>query len=128
MRPASQHFFIHSCIYLRILIISYLATFLGTDSLSVLMIRTAVNQSITLPRHYHTAMALSYCHGGTITLLWRYHTATVLSHYRGTIILPWCYHTVTALSHCRGAITLSHFHTACFFIEELNETKSNSIF
>jgi len=30
MRPASQRFFIHSCIYLRILIISYLATFLGT--------------------------------------------------------------------------------------------------
>jgi len=37
-------FFIHSCIYLRILIISYLATFLGTNSLSVLMCRKAVNQ------------------------------------------------------------------------------------
>jgi len=46
MRPASQRFFIHSCIYLRILIISYLATFLGTNSLSVLMCRKAVNQSI----------------------------------------------------------------------------------
>jgi len=46
MRPASQRFFIHSCIYLRILIISYLATFLGTNSLSVLMCRNAVNQSI----------------------------------------------------------------------------------
>jgi len=45
MRPASQRFFIHSCIYLRILIISYLATFLGTNSLSVLMCRKAVNQS-----------------------------------------------------------------------------------
>jgi len=47
MRPASQRFFIHSCIYLRILIISYLATFLGTNnSLSVLMCRKEVNQSI----------------------------------------------------------------------------------
>jgi len=45
MRPASQRFFIHSCIYLRILIISYLATFLGTNCLSVLMCRKAVNQS-----------------------------------------------------------------------------------
>jgi len=52
MRLASQRFFIHSCIYLRILIISYLATFLGTNSLSVLMCRKAVNQSIKhiLPR------------------------------------------------------------------------------
>jgi len=46
LRPASQRFFIHSCIYLRILIISYLATLLGTNSLSVLMCRKAVNQSI----------------------------------------------------------------------------------
>jgi len=46
MRPASQCFFIHSCIYLRILIISYLATFLGTNSLSLLMCREAVDQSI----------------------------------------------------------------------------------
>jgi len=45
MRPASQRFFIHSCIYLRILTISYLATFLGTNSLSVLMCRKAVIQS-----------------------------------------------------------------------------------
>jgi len=35
IRPVSQRFFIHSCIYLRILIISYLATFLGTNSVSV---------------------------------------------------------------------------------------------
>jgi len=46
MRPASQRFFIHSCIYLRILIISYLATFIGTNSQSVLMYRKAINQSI----------------------------------------------------------------------------------
>jgi len=46
MRPSSQRFFIHSCIYLRILIISFLKTFLGTNSLSVLMCRKAVNQSI----------------------------------------------------------------------------------
>jgi len=45
MRPASQHFFINSCIYLRILIISYLAMFLGSNSLSVLMCRKAINQS-----------------------------------------------------------------------------------
>jgi len=44
MRPASQRFFIHSCIYILILIISYLATFHGTNSLSVLMCRKAVNQ------------------------------------------------------------------------------------
>jgi len=39
------HFHCHwYCIYLRILIISYLATFLGTNSLYVLMCRRAVNQ------------------------------------------------------------------------------------
>jgi len=43
--PASQHFFMRSCIYLRILIISYLATFLGTNSISVLMYHEVVNQS-----------------------------------------------------------------------------------
>jgi len=42
-----QRFFIQSCIYLRILIISDLATFLGTNSLSVLMCHKAVNQSIS---------------------------------------------------------------------------------
>jgi len=46
MRPASKRFFIHGCIYRWILIISYLATFLGTNSLYVLMCRKAVNQSI----------------------------------------------------------------------------------
>jgi len=50
MRPASQRFFIHSYIYLRILIVSYLATFLGTNSLFVLMCRKAVNQSISIVR------------------------------------------------------------------------------
>jgi len=44
MRSASQRFYIHSCICLRILIISYIATFLGTNSLSVLMCYKAVNQ------------------------------------------------------------------------------------
>jgi len=39
---------IHSCIYLRILNVSYSATFLGTCSLSVLMCRKAINQSIVL--------------------------------------------------------------------------------
>jgi len=48
MRPASKRFFIHSCIYRRILIISYLATSRGTNSLSMLMCRRAVNQSINL--------------------------------------------------------------------------------
>jgi len=47
MRPASQRFFIHSYIYLRILITSDLATFLGTNSFSVLMCCIAVNQSNT---------------------------------------------------------------------------------
>jgi len=48
-RPVSvSSYTLHSCIYLRILIISYLATFLGTNtnSLSVLISRKAVNQSI----------------------------------------------------------------------------------
>jgi len=48
MRPASQRFFIHTCIYLWILIISYLATFHGTNSFSVLMCRKAVNQSMVM--------------------------------------------------------------------------------
>jgi len=42
IRPANQPFFIHSCIYVRILIISYLATFLGTKSFWC-----AVKQSIS---------------------------------------------------------------------------------
>jgi len=49
MRPASQRFFLHGCIcciHLRILIVFYLATFLGTNGLSVLMCRKAINQSI----------------------------------------------------------------------------------
>jgi len=47
MRSASQRFFIHSCIYLWIVIISYLATFLGTNSLSMLMCCCkAVTQSL----------------------------------------------------------------------------------
>jgi len=46
MRPASQRLFIRSCIYLRIVIISCSATFLGTNSLYMLMCRKAVNQSI----------------------------------------------------------------------------------
>jgi len=40
MRPASQRFFIHSFIYLRLFIISFLCT----NSLSVLMCHKAVNQ------------------------------------------------------------------------------------
>jgi len=51
MRPASQRFFMHSCIYLRILIISYLATFLGTNSLSVPMCHKEVNKSINVARY-----------------------------------------------------------------------------
>jgi len=51
MRLASQRLFLHSCIYLRILIIAYLATFLDTNSLSVLMCCKAVNQSINQSIH-----------------------------------------------------------------------------
>jgi len=46
---ASLQFYIHACIYLQILIISCLATFLGTKSLSVLIIvqsSQSINQSI----------------------------------------------------------------------------------
>jgi len=56
--PANQRFFIHSCIYLRILIISYLATFLGSNSLSVLMCRKAVNQSIILTSNLRRQLIL----------------------------------------------------------------------
>jgi len=72
MRPASQRFFIRSCIYVRILIISYLATFLGTNSLYdlyvlIMMCRKAINQSINLnnvwvavatQRHYQAFLDL----------------------------------------------------------------------
>jgi len=56
MRPASQRFFIHSCIYLRILIISYLATFLGT-SLITFLCWCAVKQSINQPLSRHVGLA-----------------------------------------------------------------------
>jgi len=46
MRPVSQRFLIHCSIYVLILIISYLATFLGTNSLYVLMCRKAVIQTL----------------------------------------------------------------------------------
>jgi len=52
MTPASQRFFIHNCIYLRILIISYSEMFLGTNSFSVLMCRKAVNQSMFRVKDY----------------------------------------------------------------------------
>jgi len=61
MRLASQRFFIHSCIYLRILIISYLATLLGTNSLSVLMCRKAVNQSTLQLRRDKTTINQPLC-------------------------------------------------------------------
>jgi len=58
MMPASQRFFLHSCIYLLILIISYLATCqVGTYSLSVLMCHKAVNQSINRLLVRHSAIA-----------------------------------------------------------------------
>jgi len=64
VRLASQRFFIHSCIYLRILIIFYLATFLGTNSLSVLMCCKAVNQSILNISDYRMHVLLvAYCYG-----------------------------------------------------------------
>jgi len=59
MRPASLRFFIYSCIYLRIVFISYLATFLGTNSLSVLMCHKAVNQSSN--RNIHLPSSVSHC-------------------------------------------------------------------
>jgi len=67
MRSASQHFFIHSCIYLWILIVSYLATFPGTDSLSVLMCCKAVNQSTSSELNhfwiqYKVALTMFFIH------------------------------------------------------------------
>jgi len=48
MWPASQRFFIHSCIYLWILILYYLATFLGTIAfLCVCAVKQSINQSVT---------------------------------------------------------------------------------
>jgi len=55
--PVSVSSFIHSCIYLRILIISCLAMFLGTNSLSELMCHKAVNQSINQPFHFYPSVA-----------------------------------------------------------------------
>jgi len=53
---AGQSAFLHTQLYLstnlRILIISYLATFLVTNSLYVLMCRKAVNQSVTFELEY----------------------------------------------------------------------------
>jgi len=59
MRPASQRFFIHSCIYLRIFI-SYLATFLGTNSLAVLMLHVLYSISIhfRFGRAHHDEMSI----------------------------------------------------------------------
>jgi len=46
MRPASQRFFINSCIYLRILILSYFLTFLGTNSfLCWCAVKQSINQN-----------------------------------------------------------------------------------
>jgi len=66
MRPASQRFFIHSCIYLRILIISYLATFLSTNSLSVLMCRKTDNKSCALSA-LHSTLARTHAFTHTHT-------------------------------------------------------------
>jgi len=74
MRLASQRFFIHSnCIYLRILTISYLATFLGTNSHSVMCrnFRKAVNQSI----NYHEPRSATWL---TILGGWEYASSFIL--------------------------------------------------
>jgi len=62
MRSASQRFFIHSCIYVLILIISYSATFLGTNSLSVLMCRKAINQSVNQRSYALRKKIVTYFH------------------------------------------------------------------
>jgi len=80
MRPASQRFFIHSCIYLRILIISYLETFLGTNSLSVLMCRKAVNQSIN---HSRSSDVIHVSVGSN-----RHHMETLITHH---IVIQGCF-------------------------------------
>jgi len=79
MRPASQRFFIHSCICLRILIISYFATFLDTNSLYVLMCCKAVNQSIvhSFSNHLHygytrCVFALDFANSNHFTYLRTY--------------------------------------------------------
>jgi len=80
MRLASQRFFIHNCIYLRILIISYLATFLGSNSLSVLMCRKTVNQSILQTCSCKRAVTQTKLtlrqsrNRGTNSSQWRYYT------------------------------------------------------
>jgi len=60
MSLCSQCFFICSCIYLWILIMSYFATFIGTNSLSVLMCRKAVNQSICMLLHWKHSSSTVY--------------------------------------------------------------------
>jgi len=72
MRPAILRFFKHSCIYLRIQIISYLATFLGTNCLSVLMCRKAVSQSIdqSINQSTYSSIASSRCMLSSTTCGW----------------------------------------------------------
>jgi len=73
MRPASLRFFLHSCIYLRILIISYLATFLGTNIsfLCWCAVKQSINQLpfiLLLIRHHFTALLPVSASGTSYTL------------------------------------------------------------
>jgi len=66
LRPASQRFVKHNCIYLRILIIFYSATFFGTNSLFVLMsVKQSINQS-----NSHTPPSLSADYNTYGFLVW----------------------------------------------------------
>jgi len=116
MRPASQRFFILSCIYLRILIISYLATFLGTNSHSVLISRKAVNQSINQStfKTYPTPWLKS-------KNMW---TNKVLLHINTTFNIPRLW--IPDLIGLRASYNLSSIHASNPFGLELYNTTTTT--
>jgi len=117
MRPARQRLCIHSCIYLRILIISYLATFLGTNSLSVLMCRKAVKQSpewtISL-RQLASLVRIS-----KLDTRPTYNSDFLNHHYLGTVAVVWHIHfrihrsrvRIARTANLRNIVSVSAFST-----------------
>jgi len=86
MRPTSKRFLIHSCIYLRILIISYLATFLVTNILAVLMCRKAANQSTFIWCH----LAYDTFISNVMSILHMIHSSLIVMSSCMWYIHLWC--------------------------------------